>query len=92
MFCSLASGDCCDRTIGGAGGGPGPAQDDGWRVTVYPLLGRVPVFGADLNFPNGGGGDNIKLNRPQAHWGADVRVFRRNTAPGEWTPMASGPP
>ena len=36
------------------------SDDEGWNVSIYPLLGWLPIFGAELDvpdLPDGGGGD-----------------------------------
>jgi hypothetical protein len=37
-----------------------PPSDDEWKVTLYPIFGWIPIFGADVNVPSlpspGGGG------------------------------------
>jgi hypothetical protein len=77
--------------------GTSSSQDDGWRVTVYPVLAWLPThISIEVNLPpvdggvggNGGGGEIIDSRFDGAYLGG----FASPTGRGAWMSTASGRP
>lgn len=66
-----------------------PASNDKWKVTVYPLLAWIPIFGADVNVPSlptipGGGGGAVDKSL------AGALMFGGSVERGPWRVDADG--